>query len=753
MDWMIRMLKAERSHAMWDIDGIEICFRRSKSVSDELFRQSLIKYCDLLRTESYKDCHEQLCELALVLGGIVLIRTGVGALQSEFLKMFEHYSEKYIEMWYQSGKCVTVRRVNMFPVFDLIFKNILTDRFDGSLEAPTCIPCKQNFREIYEQKFTAFWVHKISEKVKNGEPLYDMSERLGTMLTSMYVCHLPDNILIQYMESSAKCLTQQRNVIEFPNLLRMMLAPDAAPHRKGYDQHFVELADAVVRKEYKTQCSLFIAENHLQLDVYSDRWMLFKMHGPSLSRTVIDFSEIDSPSLKREIQFFIRHRYYSLTVDKDQAIYSLIVAANILFCNNPSIHFFADVDDVDVRSLYMSLERQHGHESGGKSPSEIMRIFSELNVLMKYLMSQKRDEAMHSPMPHDNPFGRYRFHNSKDYKVRTPTIPEDIAEQIDTHLDELVPIHALLYQIFSDTGMRTKEVLFLEEDCLEESRFKHLMQLKYTPYKTLSARRKAGVSDYHRILIPMPLAEKIAEQIGETELIRAELSLPYIFIGKRSGCRASMISMNRYRDAINELIKRYDMCDESGSVWHFTSKQQRKTLAVTLIEEGASVEELAYWLSHLSRSTAAGYYAEVRKMKLAALNTAFFRERFDMILSGEQLEPYSEEERKLLYTDFRLEQRRVEFGYCLAKMVDGGCTKRNSLYNCINCKSLCTGTKYLPYWQDMLTDQREQFENLLIAYDRAGILDYEVFKEYKQCSFLLQCYENIVKAIENEVPL
>ena len=109
------------------------------------------------------------------------------------------------------------------------------------------------------------------------------------------------------------------------------------------------------------------------------------------------------------------------------------------------------------------------------------------------------------------------------------------------------------------------------------------------------------------------------------------------------------------------------MRDESGSVWHFTSKQQRKTLAVSLIEEGVSVEELAYWLSHLSRSSAANYYAEVRKMKLAGLNTAFYRERFDIVMSGGQLAAYSEEERKLLYMDFRLDQRRVEFGYCLAK--------------------------------------------------------------------------------------
>jgi len=73
---------------------------------------------------------------------------------------------------------------------------------------------------------------------------------------------------------------------------------------------------------------------------------------------------------------------------------------------------------------------------------------------------------------------------------------EEVAEQIDAHLDKLAPIHALLYQIFSNTGMRTKEVLFLEEDCLEPSRFDNLVQLKYMLYKTLTTRRKKGISDY-----------------------------------------------------------------------------------------------------------------------------------------------------------------------------------------------------------------------------------------------------------------
>jgi integrase len=309
----------------------------------------------------------------------------------------------------------------------------------------------------------------------------------------------------------------------------------------------------------------------------------------------------------------MKHRYYSITADKDRAITTLAYAANLLTDNNPSIRFFADVDDVDVRSLYMSMERRYGQTAGGKSVSNIMRVFSILSVLMEYLMSDHRDEAMRSPVPHDNPFSRYRFHNAKDYKVRTAVIPEAVAEQIDAHLDELDPVQALLYRIFSATGMRMKEVLFLEADCLEPSQYEGAVQLKYKQYKTLTARRKAGVPDYHRVLILKELADEISGQIHKTKEWRKELGVPYLFVNKRPNFLASMISMSNYMLVINRLIKKYDLRDENGRLWHFTSKQQRKTLTVTLIENGASVDELAYWLGHLSRNTASNYYAEVRK--------------------------------------------------------------------------------------------------------------------------------------------
>ena len=196
------------------------------------------------------------------------------------------------------------------------------------------------------------------------------------------------------------------------------------------------------------------------------------------------------------------------------------------------------------------------------------------------------------------------------------------------------------------------------------------------------------------------------------------------------------------------MISKHNICDENGDLWHFTIRQCRKTIAVTLIENGASVDEVGYWLGHLGKNNTMKNYAEVRQNKLSELNTRFFRQKFDLLISREQLTQFSEEERKLLYVDFCMEQRRVELGFCLQKVADGGCTNRNSLYNCVNCKNLCTGKKYLPYWRELLEQQSVSVERLLAIYDSEGVTDYMEYKEYKQEVFLKNCYENIVNTIE-----
>jgi site-specific recombinase XerD len=364
-------------------------------------------------------------------------------------------------------------------------------------------------------------------------------------------------------------------------------------------------------------------------------------------------------------------------------------------------------------------------------------------------MGDMRSDAIKSPRPYHNPFTQFRFVNLEAYKTNTAIIPEIVIEGIDRHLDDLNETYQLIYRIFAHTGMRMKEALFLEIDCIEPSRYDNLSQIKYTPYKVLSARRKAGLEDCHRVLVPASLAADILEYAKKTQKYRNTSGLPYIFLNAKYHGRINMSSMGSFVHAVNKLIKNYNICDENGKPWHFTTRQSRKTLAVTLIENGASTAELAYWLGHLASSTAMRYYAEVRHMKLAQLNTAFFKKQFDLLLSKQQLETFTEEERKLLYIDFRLERRRVEFGFCLLRPSDGECPVRHSLYNCVNCRHLCTGKKYLEYWQQLLDEQTLYLNELLRIYTESGILEYMDFKEYRKAKFFEECYSNIVKTIGN----
>lgn len=745
---MIKLIEIKTGSAFWEIDGVILRFQRKKCIGDVLTGQLIGEYRELLLNEGYRDNPIKICELNSVLGDVILLRIGVEVYFEAFMKMFTYYTERYVKEWCDAEKRFITNKTSMFPVFVYMLRNRLVDKTDSPVAILKNIQCdNQLFLDIYAEKFSAFWTEQIKRKVQGQESLYAVKEQIGALQTTESFCRLSTTTATDYLQTMANRFTKERKIITVQSFYRSLLGSSLAMSRERFNPDFVRLADEVVQKEYILQCKMFIAENHRQLDVNSDKWVLFYKHGPSLFTNTIDFAKIQSKSLRLEIKYFIKYRYYSISAKKETVIHTSTDAVNLLTAGNPSIHFFADVDDVDVRSLYMGMERRYGQDAGGKSVPDIMRIFSVMSVLMEYLMSDRRDDAMGSPVPQRNPFERYKFHNAKDYKVRTPIIPEAVAEGIDCHLHELDNTQALLYRIFSNTGMRMKEVLFLETDCLEPSPYDGLVQFKYKPYKTLKARRKQGAPDYHRVFIFQSLADEITVQIRERAKLREEFDLPYIFVNQRLNFRATMINMGNYVLVINKLIQKHNLCDESGVLWHFTSKQQRKTLAVTLIENGGSVDELAYWLGHLGRSSASGYYAEVRQMKLAALNTDFYRKKFDLLLSGEQLAEYSEEERRLLYMDFRLEQRRVEFGFCLKKQADGGCTSRNSLFNCVNCKNLCTGKAYLPYWKELLAEQTHVVENLILSYSKANISDYEDFKEYKQALFLRHCYENAVKAI------
>ena len=117
-------------------------------------------------------------------------------------------------------------------------------------------------------------------------------------------------------------------------------------------------------------------------------------------------------------------------------------------------------------------------------------------------------------------------------------IPDKVISELSDRLGELDEMNRLVFQIFSETGMRAKEVAFLEADCLETARYEGAVKLKYIPYKILKARRRNGIGEHHTVYISAELAEKIKKQIASSEEFRRKHDLPYIFLHQNEGYKA-----------------------------------------------------------------------------------------------------------------------------------------------------------------------------------------------------------------------
>lgn len=745
---MIQMLEIKTGSAIWEIDGTILRFQRLKKVGDEEVERRIKQYKSLLLEERYRESQKELIDITHILGEVILLKIGVEAFHNKFFQMFRFYCSRFMGLWKASEKCMVSNKVSMFPALHYMFYGMVEEIENCNVAALRGLSCeKEKFQKIFREEFKEFWTKEIGKMTDQNESLEMVADKIGIRMVTNCMMKLQDSQLMAYLARNARTFTENRTIITSQSYYRMMFGKKINMNRNRFFTPFVAQADQVLENEYALQCRRFPKENEKELSGSKGIWKIFYMHGPTLFFQTVDFTRIACLSLRIEVKSYMSYRLRENQSNGDKGIYSISEALNELTATNPSIRFFTDISEIEAKALYMRMEKTCGNAEG-KAVSEIMRTFSTLSLIFEYLMGSERENSLKAPIPLINPFAKFRFHNAREYKVRTDVMPESVVEQIEAHLDELDESQKLIYHIFSQTGMRMKEVLFLEEECLEETQYEELMQIKYMPYKTLKARRKKGASDYHRVFISQVLAEDIGKEIRKRQDWREELGMPYIFVNKRPGFRAGMLNMGNYILVMNKLIKQHHICGEDGELWRFTSKQQRKTLAVTLIENGGTVEELAYWLGHLSRNTAANYYAEVRKMKLAELNTKFFRKKFNLLLSSEQLVEYSEEERRLLYMDFRLDQRRVEFGFCMKKMAEGGCDLRNSLYNCVNCRNLCTGEKYLSHWLELLESQAMTVQIMEEKYQMAGIKEHQTFKEYERAVFLRDCYKNMVERIK-----
>lgn len=468
---------------------------------------------------------------------------------------------------------------------------------------------------------TAEQCEAAREAMLTGHSLSKISRCAGVVATIEYM--LKDIRLLEtYLQRMASAITQKREQISHSALLLSMFHYEMSS-LSLYDPAFKEMLLKAVEQERIIQRKLFVAGNSTEVTPYRDVWKLYEPYGNVLRLKRLDFTAIKRPSLRSEVKY-----YFCYLFEQRGKVYVPLfdackLAINTLADIAPEVIYFADITEGHIRTLVLALEAMRKNDGEPLSQYYIAKSVNVLKRIMCYLMSAERDTQIRAPRPRTNPFDIVTFHNLRQFNTPTEIIPEEVVEQLDLHREELPTQHRLLYDLFVNTGLRLKEVYFLEEDCVETSHYPDVCQLKYIPHKTLSARRRHGAGDYHRVMIPKDVADRLSQYIIKDADERKAVGTSYIFWSRKLGCEKTVIDSQPFVKCIRGIIRKYDICDENGELWHFTIKQFRKTMAVRLIENGATTVELVYWLGHLCSDTAAKYYAEVRKKKLAELNTTF----------------------------------------------------------------------------------------------------------------------------------
>ncbi|MGM2617493.1 site-specific integrase [Bacillus cereus group sp. BceL006] len=400
---------------------------------------------------------------------------------------------------------------------------------------------------------------------------------------------------------------------------------------------------------------------------------------------------------------------------------------------------FLDINQYKVEQILLSLQQLKNAKGENYKVKVIQSCISECRLIFDWLKERYEKEYL------VNPFRLITMHNSESFITSASYIPEEVILKLEEKLEELPDYVQLVWLIMMNTGMRIGEVLTLTKDCLIYDEHSNVTCLKFVPQKTLKFRRKKGLEDYHTIpIISLNLVDSIKEQIENTKNLREHNGIKNIFI-KESDIGIRFYESGNISYFINNLIKKYEVKDSRGELWHYTHHQCRKTVAVNLFTEGANLDEVGDILDHLHTSTTAKHYHDVQLKKIAELDMEYFELMFNN-LDQDIKEAYSNAEFISLKREITLGSRETPQGHGIcAKHVSFGPCKKSK---CTGCKMLITGPQKLPMWKKLKDEQQRYLEEIMRRFQEEGMEDWHEYREYQAELHLLEYYKKTIKQLE-----
>lgn len=482
--------------------------------------------------------------------------------------------------------------------------------------------------------------------------------------------------------------------------------------------------------------------NRENMNMLLDSWKIYFLNDLSVHSLLIDFTAIKSKVLRQEIKEFLLKEHSLKIPYRTYRVFSELSRAFDFVNDQNEIHCIEDFDLTTANIMLSHLK----HNSCYKLPS-IKKTLSALRALYDFVSKKYPLESRSY-----NVFRQVTIISPKVSPLIDDYIPEEVISKLSNHYTDLQENYQLMYEILINTGMRAKEVFHLEIGCTNYDDFnEEYAEISFVPFKTLNARKKKNLSKYYKLFLTKDLHDKIQNYEYKNRAIYEKYNTNYLFIRVNKNNKGTfLVKSAQFCLAINKLIKKHDIRTTNGRLWHFTSKQCRKSMAYELINNGATITQVKHQLGHITSETTQKYYLNVNIHKLADINAEFLEQEFKLFIQKEQLKSYTEDERKELYYDLQSKTRVVEFGRCLKHPSEGHCGERIKTANCSICAKLCTGISYLPKWLNLLNSEIQLMNELKELYQKKEIENYEDFIEYKQCTSLIKRYQSVIDELKEK---
>ncbi|TGU69924.1 hypothetical protein E4633_20240 [Geomonas terrae] len=569
-----------------------------------------------------------------------------------------------------------------------------------------------------------------------------------------------------YLTRQASIFTAKREKINQSSFYRTVFGIEIGEFQGGNEPHqiaqfktFKRHVYDIIGKAEKVQQVVLPKSNAAAMRMDTDVWKVFwvKSEGTSLQSAEFDFSVVKNPYFKSAFKYWLINKRWrnKVTSFRGSTFTGMIARAFNFLSDKIGVATPSAVTATHIRRLvqYLCCEAR-SYKNKPLAMASVRGHFKILNQMFDWLARTTVIVPDGQPPVLKNVFRTVSFKNESDHTASTEYIPEEIVLQLLLHKTELpIEVNRCL-TIMMEMGLRYLDAVMIEEGGLTYDDDIEMHILKYIPQKTKNHRVRRGLSLYHEVGVQdLDVVRALLEQERASEALRAETGTKLIFVKKSSdeSSKVNVLSAHGFTHPIRMLIAKHNITDHDGNLWDFKSHQCRKTVAVVMVENKARPIEVRQFLGHLDQKTTDGIYAEVRKLRQGELNHEFFEKKFRAQVPQKQLSKFSEEERRVLYTEFALGQRDVELGRCVKHASEGPCSKRPGETNCATCKNLCTGPQFKPKWLSLVESQRRETAELEAVYAKAGIPESEYceYREYQKSKRLLMAYSSTLENIES----